>query len=135
MRPLLTGKPAAILLPLLEIYAFTVQHQVGPPEWVLDTFLDLQVAPETLLNELQSMFRNDEAPFQGPNRRYIVSEILYLCKRWYLDSVRSSGQLFGDRKTAMEVSELLMTMMQNGLDPSKMEECRELRSRIEQYLM
>ncbi len=118
---------------MLERYAFEFQRNIGPPEWVVDTFLVLQISYETILPVLESMFYNDEAPFQGPNRKYIANDIIYICKRWYNDSVRGGAQPFGRPENMLAVSQLLLVLLQNGIDEEKVEECRALRSRIEHF--
>ena len=127
-------QPLAILLPLLKKYAFECQRDIGPDEWVIDTFLDLQVPYDTILPVLESMFYNDEAPFQGRNRRFIANDILYVCKRWYGDSIRGGQPPFGGEENIAAVYQILLVLMENGVDNDKMEECRGLRNRIEQFL-
>ena len=119
---------------MLERYAVEYQRGVGPPEWVVDTFLELQVPYESLLPVLEAMFYNDEAPFQGPNRRHLANDILYICKRWYSTTVRGGQRPFGREENIAAISQLLLVLMQNGMAEDKVEECRLLRGRIEQFL-
>ncbi|KAI9795113.1 MAG: hypothetical protein M1816_000135 [Peltula sp. TS41687] len=89
--------PIPTLLPLLERYAFnylrhTPSERAHAPakEWVIETFLDLGVPYDTLLPVLEAMFYNDEAASSlGPSRRWIAEDILYLCQRWYADTLRA----------------------------------------------
>lgn len=135
-----------------------------PKEWVLETFLDLGVPYDTLLPVLESMFYNDEKPFQGRNRRWIAEDILYLCQRWYADTLRAGGgagslggalmpggslagstgggaaavaaggTIAGEEQVA-EISQLLLIIMQNGwLNDEQIDECRTLRQRVEQLM-
>ncbi len=121
-------------MPLLEKYAFEHQRGVGPPTWVIDTFLDLQVPHESILPVLEAMFYNDEAPFQGRNRRFIANDMLYLIQRWYQDSGRSGGRIFGGDSNALAISQTLLMLQQNGIDDDKAQECQVLRMKIEQML-
>ncbi|KAI9704717.1 MAG: hypothetical protein M1836_006497 [Candelina mexicana] len=122
------------LVPMLEKYAYEFQRGVGPPTWIIDTFLDLQVPYESILPVLEQMFYNDEAPFQGRNRRYIANDLLYLIQRWYQDTERAGGRILGGESNAQAISEILQVLQNNGLDDQKVEECRALRMRIEQML-
>ena len=119
---------------MLEKYAFEYQRGVGPATWVIDTFLDLQVPHETILPVLEAMFYNDEAPFQGRNRRYIANDMLYLIQRWFQDSGRGGGKVFGSDSNTLAISQTLLMLQQNGIDEDKAEECQALRIRIEQML-
>ncbi len=119
---------------MLEKYAFEYQRGVGPSTWVIDIFLDLQVHHESLLPVLEAMFYNDEAPFQGRNRRYIGNDMLYLIQRWFHDSGRGGGRIFGGDTNALAISQTLLMLQQNGIDEDKAEECQALRMRIEQML-
>ncbi|KAI9756653.1 MAG: hypothetical protein M4579_003742 [Chaenotheca gracillima] len=126
--------PIPTLLPMLERYAYENQRDVGPPAWVIDTFLDIHVPYESLLSVLEGMFYNDEAPFRGRNRRVIGNDILYLCQKWFSESLRSGGRAFGDEGTAAAVSQTLQVVGQNDMDPAKQQELWTLRERIEQHL-
>ena len=127
-------KRLADLLPMIERYAFEFQRNVGPAHWVIDVFLDVQVPYDVILSVLERMFYNDEAPFQGRNRKYIADDILYVCSRWYEETSRTVQQPFGGQATVAAVSKLLRLIMENGIDPDKREECATLRQRLEQYL-
>lgn len=126
--------PISDLLPMLERYAFEFQRNVGPAHWVIDVFLDLQVPYDVILSVLERMFYNDEAPFQGRNRKHIADDILYICRRWYEDTIRTVQQPFGGHETVAAVSQLLRLVTENGIDPDKREECATLRQRLEQFL-
>ncbi|MCJ1390312.1 hypothetical protein MMC18_003170 [Xylographa bjoerkii] len=125
--------PIADLVPLLERYAFESQRGIGLDTWVVDTFLDLQVPCETLFNILEGLLYNDEAPFQGANRRRIAGDMLYVARRWYGETARI-GRVLGSEANAAGVLAALGTLMTNELVGQQVEDCRELRSRIEQSL-
>ncbi|KAL8869081.1 MAG: hypothetical protein Q9174_004538 [Haloplaca sp. 1 TL-2023] len=126
--------PVADLLPMLKRYAFNFQSQNGPETWVLDIFIDLSVPFETIWGVLENMFYNDEQPFQGRNRRYIGNDMVYIAKLWFQDSIRGSGTLYGSEDNAYAVSQMLHLVMQSGLDEGRLEECQNLRMRIENML-
>ena len=125
--------PIADLVPLLERYAFESQRGIGPSTWVVGTFLDLHVPCETLFNVLEGMLYNDEGPFHGVNRRIISGDMLYVAQRWYADTART-GRVLGSEANAEGVLAALATLMTNGLIGQQLEDCRELRGKIEQRL-
>ncbi len=119
---------------MLEKYAYEFQRGVGPPTWIIDTFLDLQVPYESILPVLEQMVYNNEAPFQGRNRRYIANDLLYLIQRWYQDTERAGGRILGGESNAQAISDILEQLEERGLEQGKVEECRALRTRIQQML-
>ena len=126
--------PISELLPLLKRYAFQHQHGKGPPTWVVDIFVDLHVPFETLYAVLEGMFYNDEPPFQGRNRRLIGNDIVYVVGRWFKEGIRGTGIIFGSEENALSISQMLHMVMQSGLDERRLEECQNLRNRIENML-
>ncbi|KAL8662879.1 MAG: hypothetical protein Q9202_004301 [Teloschistes flavicans] len=126
--------PVATLLPMLKRYAFNFQPNAGSETWVLDVFIDLQVPFETIWAVLENMFYNDEQPFQGRNRRFIGNDMVHIARLWFQDSLRGSGTLYGGEDNAYGVSQMLHLIMQNGLDEGRLEECQNLRMRIETML-
>jgi nuclear pore complex protein Nup155 len=126
--------PVPILLPMLERYVIENQFRVGPSTWVIDLFLDLHVAHELLYTVLESLFYNDEVPFHGANRRYIAHDLVYLIHRWFHDTVRVGGGVFGSDALAGRVSEVLLLLQQSGLDEDAVQLCRDLRMKIDQVL-
>ncbi|KAK2743840.1 hypothetical protein FQN55_007060 [Onygenales sp. PD_40] len=129
-----TTFPVPILVPMLERYVLEQQLGVGPDTWVVDLFLDLQVAHELIYTVLESLFYNDEVPFHGKNRRYIGRDLLYLISRWFQESLRVGGGAFGSDTFAARVSEMLLLLQQSGMDEQSVQVCRDLRVRIEQSL-
>jgi nuclear pore complex protein Nup155 len=120
---------------MLEKYAFEYQRDVGPPTWVMDMFIDVGVPFETLLRILESMFYNDEAPFQGPrNRRVIAHDMIYVIQCWYEDGIKNNSKVFGSEVNQSSMIEILSVLMQNDVGDEKANECRMLRVRIEQLL-
>ncbi|KAL8711927.1 MAG: hypothetical protein Q9225_007024 [Loekoesia sp. 1 TL-2023] len=126
--------PVAELLPMLKRYAHNFQRNSKPETWVLDIFIDLQVPLETIYVILENMFYNDEPPFQGRNRRLIGNDIVYVARLWFQDSIRGSGSPFGGEDNAIAVSQVLQMVMQSGLDERRLEECQNLRMRIENMM-
>ena len=127
--------PIADLVPILERYAFEFQHGVGPRKWPVDCLVGVGVPFESLFTVLEGMFYNDEAPFQGRNRRYIANDIIYVAGLWFQDSSRGTGKILGGEGNAATITQTLMMLQQSGLlDGEGLDECRVLRARIEQML-
>ena len=124
--------PIPDLLPMLKRYAFEFQNGVGPPTWVVDTLVDLNVPFSVLLETLENMFYADEAPFSGRNRRFIADDVVYVAGLWFRDSLRDGGVVFGDEGAAGGVAQVLGVVLQSGLlDPARADEGQALRARIE----
>lgn len=126
--------PVPILLPMLERYALEYQRGVGPVTWVVDLFLDLGVAHETVYAVLEGMYYTDEAPFHGGNRKYVARDLLYLIEYWFHETVRLGGTVFGSDLVAERILETLLLLQQGGIPPEQMEVAHELRRRIEECL-
>lgn len=84
--------PPNDLVPLLEIYAYENQRDVGPPTWVVDTLCDSGILPETILRILDEMFWRDEIPFKGTSRRRLVKDAAYVVEKWFAAAVRKGGE-------------------------------------------
>lgn len=125
--------PITDLVPILERYSVEFQNGVGPETWVMDTMIDIGVPFESLYSVLEGMFYNDEAPFQGKNRRYIAKDILYVVQKWFQDSSRGAGKILGGESNAATISATLQ-MVQPTLDARRAKECQTLRMRIEHVL-
>ena len=123
--------PVAVLLPMLERYSLEHQRGVGPPMWVVDLFLDLGVEHETIYGVLEFMYYNDEAPFQGSNRSFIGSDLIYLIERWFHESTRLGGNVFGSDLMAARISETLALVRQGSLPSDQAEVAQVLQIRIE----
>lgn len=123
--------PVPVLLPMLERYALEHQRGVGPATWVVDLFLDLGVAHETIYAVLESMYYTDEAPFHGGNRKYIAQDLLYLIGYWFHETVRLGGAVFGSEMVAERILETLLLLQQGGISQEQLEVAHELRTRIE----
>ena len=125
--------PVPILLPMLERYALEHQRGLGPAHWVLDTFLELETPPESLLPVLEQMYYSAEAPFdQARNRRIIASEIVYLTGQWFLASERrGEAAPFGSEDVAAGVEEVLAQLVRQGdVDDESRDTVALLRTRI-----
>ncbi len=127
--------PIADIVPILEKYAFEFQNGVGPRTWPMDSLIGVGVPFESLYTVLEGMFYNDEAPFQGRNRRYIASDLIYVVGLWFQDSSRGAGKILGGEGNAAAITQTLMMLQQSGLlDGDSLETCRALRARIELML-
>ncbi|KAH8691484.1 putative non-repetitive nucleoporin [Talaromyces proteolyticus] len=123
--------PISVVLPMIERYSFNYQRDIGPPTWVVDLFLDLEVPHETIYTTLEGMFYNDEAPFTGTNKRYIANDLLYIIQRWYSETVRLGGTVFGNDVMAARISEMLILVQQSGIPAEYVQLAQELRVQIE----
>lgn len=119
--------PVRELLPILERYSLEHQRQEGSAHWVIDLFLELGVAFESLYAILEAMYYTDEAPFQGSNRRYIASDLVYLLHGWFQDSAQLGGIVFGSEAAAERVSETLLLMQQ---EPHNTDSVREMSEKL-----
>ncbi|KAI9821284.1 MAG: hypothetical protein M1827_004020 [Pycnora praestabilis] len=130
--------PIPDLVPMLETYAYEHQRNIPPSTWIPDLFIEIQIPYESLLPVLETIFYNDEAPFQGrSNKRYISQDMLYVIQRWFQDTVRGGdGRILGGEANAASVSQTLLVLQErgSGLDEGSVEECRELRMRVEGML-
>ena len=126
--------PISILLPMLEKYAFEYQRNVGPPTWIIDIFLYLQVPYERLFSVLEAMIYNNEVPFHGSNRRVLANDLVYLIQKWFQETARAGGPLFDSAELALQVDEVLILILQLGGDDQRSQTCRVLRERIAQIL-
>ena len=127
--------PIGDIVPILEKYAFEFQNGVGPRTWLVDSLVGVSVPFESLFTVLEGMFYNDEAPFQGRNRRYIAHDIIYVAGLWFQDSSRGAGMILGGEGNAAAITQTLMMLQQSGLlDGEALDECRALRARIELML-
>lgn len=127
--------PIADIVPILERYAFEFQNGVGPRSWPVDCLIGVDVPIESLFTVLEGMFYNDEAPFQGRNRRYIANDIIYVVESWFQNSSRGAGKILGGEGNAAAITQTLMMLQQSGLlDGESLDDCRALRARIELML-
>lgn len=127
--------PVNELVPMLKRYAFEFQNGIGPPTWVVDAFIDINVPFESLFGVLESMFYANETPFQGHNRRHVADDLLHVVRLWVQQTTRDNGMVLGSQENAAAVSQALqMLAYQGGLDRNKQEECQVLRTKIEYSL-
>ncbi|KAL3428477.1 non-repetitive/WGA-negative nucleoporin [Phlyctema vagabunda] len=121
----------AILIPMIERYAFEQQRDVGPRTWVVDLFLRVHFPHEIILSTLTSMFYNDEAPFSGRNRRVIAEHILYILEQWYQECASNNMRLFGGEQNAVEIDQLLIELIDTGgFQPAELQGAQQMRARI-----
>ena len=123
--------PIPDIIPMLKVYEFDHQRDVGPATWVVDLFIELEVPFEAILGPLETMFCYDERPFHGSNRRYIGNDMVYVIQCWFQQSSQRAGMIFGSDANAAEISQTLLMLAQNGLDEEIVEQCQSLRMRIE----
>lgn len=126
--------PIPDLIPMLKMYEFDHQRDVGPATWVVDLFIELEVAFEAILGPLETMFRCNERPFRSSNRRYVGNDMVYVIQCWFQQSSQHAGIIFGSAANASEISQTLLMLAQNGLDEEIIEQCQVLRMRIEHIL-
>jgi nuclear pore complex protein Nup155 len=105
--------PIEVVIPMVERYSFEYQRDVGPKTWVVDLFIDVGIPHANILSVLEAMFYNDEAPFQGNNRKIIGSEMFTVIKKWYAFCRSSNQSSFGGADAANGVIEMLTVLQQN----------------------
>jgi nuclear pore complex protein Nup155 len=123
--------PIPIILPMIERYVLQHQRNVGPPTWVVVLMLYLEDPHETIYTTLENMFYNDEAPFTGANKKFIANDLLYTVQRWYSETVRLGGMVFGNDVLAARISEMLVLVQQSGIPAEYVQLAQELRVQIE----
>lgn len=120
----------SVIIPLLEGYSVDHQLGIGAPTWVIDLLIRIGVAFEAILPVLESMFYNNEAPFQGRRRGLLANHMVYTARKWYEQCERSNQKPFGGEEGAATVSNLLLVLTRNGLEQREVEEANELRAQI-----
>ena len=130
--------PVQFILPLLEKYSFQQQRNVAPSHWVVDLFLELQVAYERTFDVLETLFYTNETPFTGVNRKLIAQDLLYVIQRWLHDTTKGGTIVFDSEEGALRVNQTLQTLMKagrsGGMDDEMMQTCREIREQIAMIL-
>lgn len=130
--------PVQFLLPLLQKYSFQQQRAIAPAHWVVDLFLELQVAYERIFDVLETMFYTNETPFTGTTRKPIAQDLLYVIQRWLHDTTRGGTMVFDSEEGALRVDQTLQTMLQGGrsggMDDEMMQTCRLIREQIAMVL-
>lgn len=130
--------PVQFILPLLERYSFQQQRNIAPSHWVVDLFLELQVAYERTFDVLETLFYTNETPFTGTNRKPIAQDLLYVIQRWFHDTTKGGAMVFDSEEGALRVDQTLQTMMQagrsGGMDNEMMQTCRVIREQIAMVL-
>ena len=101
---------------------------------MIDLFIDVGFAYETILGIIQGMWYNDMAPFVGRHKRILADHMLYVCEQWYEDCVRHNTRLYGGDDNAVEISGLLDILTERGLQPAEQERAADLRRKIQRSL-
>lgn len=105
------------MVPLLETYALEKQRDIGPPTWVVDTLLEAGVQPEVLLRILDDMFWRNEIPFQGPARRKLIRDAVFVAEKWFYASLKGGRGVGGGVSLGFKadmVIEMLANYLQSG---------------------
>ena len=126
--------PVHFIMPLLERYSFQQQRSVASIHWVVDLFLELQVAYERTFDVLETMFYTNETPFTGMNRKPIAQDLLYVIQRWFHDTTKGGAVVFDSEEGALRVDQTLQTLLQagrsGGIDDEMMQTSRAIREQI-----
>ena len=64
----------------------------------------------------------------------IANDMLYVAQRWFHESNRGIGPIFGSDSNATAVLDGLLSIQENALEGDKVDECQALRMRIAQLL-
>jgi nuclear pore complex protein Nup155 len=133
--------PSSILQLLLKfdlLYAHKVDERNDPwSSWPIDVMLDLRVPCESILAELESVWYEQAAPFNGPGRRPVTKWIVHTVERWLQESQSLGPIPFGSEDNAVSVEEFLKIVLDNwDLERGGQweERTRVLRDRINQVL-
>jgi nuclear pore complex protein Nup155 len=129
-----TIMPPMLLIPMLLRYSYEHQRGLGAPTWVMDLFIEIGFPYETLLSVLESMFYNDETPFEGRNRRIIGNNMVHIIRMWYLHCTRHNQRIFGGEDNAATIVQTLAMLTQNGLTGPELEDAQVLKRKIEREL-
>jgi nuclear pore complex protein Nup155 len=97
----------AILIPMIETYAYEWQDRMGSRTWVPDLFIHVKFSFETIVANLQNLWYNDKAPFVGRAKVVIAQHLVYVCQKWYEDCLRNNRRFFGSEDIAAEITDLL----------------------------
>lgn len=121
------------LVLIIEKYSLNWRNPTIPasPTIWMDIFLDISVPHESLLAVLENIFMTAEKPFDTQRtRRYIAQDLVYVCRRWFDESGRSAGQIFGGEENARNVLEVLQIVIEEGgLGEQEKAEAETMRSR------
>ena len=124
--------PIADLIPLLERYAYEFQRNVGPKTWVIDIFLDLRVPYDSIFPVLEGMWFEEQAPFRGKAKAVVARDLVYVAQRWFHDSLRAAGEVFGGEVNKGSVVEALEIVAGSGdVGGEVKEDCRVLVRSVE----
>ena len=92
----------AILIPMIEKYAFEFQNNASPRYWVPDLFIEVGFPHETIVTTLQNLWYSSSPPFNGERRRRVLAEhFVYVCDQWYEECVRTNTRLYGSDEEAV----------------------------------
>jgi len=121
----------ALLIPMIEKYAFEFQNNASPRYWVPDLFIEVGFPHETIVTTLQNLWYSNSPPFIGDRRRRVLAEhVVYVCDQWYEECVRTNTRLYGSDENAQEMSELL-GLLTTALLPRDQEAVNQLRRKIQ----
>lgn len=124
-----------MFIKLLEKYAFEYQRGVGPPTWIMDVLIDINMPFENIKNVLETMIYHDEQPFTGGNRRIIANHLLYVLSQWFDHCTRTNQRTFGGVDQASKVQELVGILLANNLlQQPEREQANDLQTRIQRQM-
>lgn len=113
--------PPGDLIPLLEIYAYEHQRDVGTPGWVVDTFVEAGVPEETVLRVLEAMFWQDEVPFKGTARRRLLADAVYAVEKWWMKVVKRGGDGFRLDDIRNSLKSMVSVVPQGGAESERVD--------------
>ena len=126
--------PVQTLLPILEKYSYEHQRNIAPPTWVSDIFISLEIPFDRLFDVLEMMFLSGDAPFVGTKRKYVAAELVHVTERWFRETERAVGVVFGSAQAAARVKETMTAVVQQARAAGLEEETVQLAGRMMEQL-
>lgn len=111
------------------------QIQPGLEHWIPDTFLALEVPFELLYDSLETTYLASNVPdVKASDRRIILSDLLFVVKRWFDATATRAGQtLFGGETGQLRIDDLLLYLSQQTgrqIGEQEVRDAQQLRQRI-----
>jgi nuclear pore complex protein Nup155 len=122
----------SLLIPMIE--AFAMNNGISGA-WLVELFIHVKFAHETIVSVLQSMYYNEAQPFMGRNKRVLAEHTLLVLKDWYRECIRHNKAIFGGDDNAREIDNILSIFIESqSFTPDERDQANALRLQIANYL-